>query len=91
MTGLLFFIVKERVALACLSSIFGGMGGGDQKKPLKAAFTVWMDCRCIDRVVIMVREDGGWRGVVDGVCMLGALWGRRTGCAACDTVKGLLA
>lgn len=70
---------------------FGGWG--DKMQPLKAAFTVWMDCRCIDRVVTMVREDGGWRvgsGGVDGVCMPGALWGRRTGCAACDTVKGLL-
>lgn len=73
---------------------FWGGGWVDKIKPLKAAFTVWMDCRCIDRVVIMVREDGGWRlgfqGGVDGVCMLRALWGRRTGCAACDTVKGLL-
>lgn len=38
-------------------------------QPLKAAFTVWMDCRCIDRVVTMVREDGGVGGVLMGsVC-----------------------
>lgn len=53
-------------------------GWGDKKKPLKAAFMAWMDCRCSDRVVIMVYEEMG--GCFDGVCMYRFLWGRRTGC-----------
>lgn len=44
----------------CVCWVF--LGGGEtkkNKKTLKAAFMVWMDYRCIDRVVIMEREGMG--------------------------------
>lgn len=50
-------MVKDCVVLVCLLGIFRGWGR--QKKTLKAAFMVWMDYRCIDRVVIMKREGMG--------------------------------
>lgn len=58
------FMVKDFVVHVCLSGIFRGLG--DKKKPLKAAFMAWMDCRCIDSVVIMVQE--GMGGCFDGFC-----------------------
>lgn len=45
---------------------FRGWGGG--KKPLKATFTAWMGCRCIDRVVIVLQWGMGefsWVSVAD--------------------------
>lgn len=41
-------------------------GAGREEKPLKATFTAWMGCRCIDRVVIMVQRGVG--GVFMGFC-----------------------
>lgn len=63
------FMVKDCVVRVWLWCFFGGWGDKKRKKTsLKAAFMGWMDCRCSDRVVIMVLE--GRRGdCFDGVCM----------------------
>lgn len=52
--------------LLCVCWVF--QGAGREEKPLKATFTAWMGCRCIDRVVIMVQWGMGvfsWVSVVD--------------------------